>query len=54
MNSSETKMGVLSGISFSMIGQVQSSILQTILLAALGAAVSFLVSKILQLLFRQD
>jgi len=52
MNSAETKMGVLGGVSFSLIGQVQSSVLQTILLAALGAAASFLVSRVLQWLFK--
>ncbi|WP_157255679.1 hypothetical protein [Pedobacter sp. Leaf41] len=52
MNSAETKMGVLGGVSFSLIGQVQSSVLQTMLLAALGAAASFLVSRILQWLFK--
>jgi hypothetical protein len=52
MNSAETKMGVLGGVSFSLIGQIQSSVLQTILLAALGAAASFLVSRVLQWLFK--
>jgi hypothetical protein len=48
MNSAETKMGVLGGVSFSLIGQIQSSVMQTILLAAIGAAVSFFVSRTLQ------
>ena len=52
MNSAETKMGVLGGVSFSLIGQIQSGVLQTILLAALGAVVSFFVSRILQWLVR--
>jgi len=53
MNSAETKIGVLGGISLSMIGQIQQGILQTILLAGLGAAVSFFVSRILQWLFKK-
>lgn len=52
MNSVETKMGVLGGVSFSLIGQIQTSLMQTILLAALGATVSFLISRFLQWLIK--
>lgn len=52
MNSAETKMGILGGVSFSLIGQIQSDVLQTIFLAAVGAAVSFFVSRILQWLVK--
>jgi len=52
MNSAETKMGILGGVSFSLIGQIQSGVMQTILLAAIGAAVSFFVSRALQWLFK--
>lgn len=53
MVNTETKMGVLGGISFTVLGQVPSGILQTIFLAALGAAVSFLVSRFLQWLMKE-
>jgi len=52
MNSVETKMGVLGGVSFSLIGQIQTSLMQTILLAAMGATVSFLISRFLQWLIK--
>ena len=52
MNSLETKMGILGGVSFSLIGQSQTSLMQTILLAALGATVSFLISRFLQWLIK--
>jgi hypothetical protein len=52
MNSVETKMGILGGVSFSLIGQIQTSLMQTILLAALGATVSFLISRFLQWLIK--
>jgi len=52
MNSVETKMGVLGGVSLSLIGQIQTSLMQTILLAALGATVSFLISRFLQWLIK--
>lgn len=48
----ETKMGVLGGVSFSLIGQIQATIMQTILLAALGATVSFFISRFLQWLIQ--
>jgi len=52
MNSVETKMGVLGGVSFSLIGQIPTSLMQTILLAALGATGSFLISRFLQWLIK--
>ncbi|WP_231465089.1 hypothetical protein [Pedobacter sp. Leaf132] len=48
MSNSETKMGMFGGVSLSVLGQMPSNILQTVLLAALGACVSFFVSRILQ------
>lgn len=48
----ETKMGVLGGVSFSLIGQIQATVMQTILLAALGAIVSFFISRFLQWLIQ--
>lgn len=52
MTSVETKMGVLGGVSFSLIGQIQNTVLHTILLAALGATVSFFISRFLQWLIK--
>ncbi|NTE03165.1 hypothetical protein G6M26_41705 [Agrobacterium tumefaciens] len=52
MNNPETKMGVLGGLSFCLIGQIHNSIYQSVLLAAIGAGVSFLVSRFLQWLFK--
>lgn len=52
MISVETKMGVLGGVSFSLIGQIQNTVVHTILLAALGATVSFFISRFLQWLIK--
>lgn len=49
MSSGEIKAGTFGGLCFSMLGQMQfESIIQTALLAALGATVSFLISRFLQ------
>ncbi|MCX2574001.1 hypothetical protein [Pedobacter sandarakinus] len=48
MNSTETKMGMLGGISFSVLGLSASDFAQATLLAGIGACVSFFVSKLLQ------
>ena len=53
MSNAETKLGVFSGLGFIFIGQVLSGLLHTILLAALGATVSFLISRFLQWLFKR-
>ena len=54
MNNLELKMGMLGGVSLSMWIQVPwHSIQQTIVLAMIGAAVSFFISRYLQWLFDQ-
>jgi len=53
MSNSETKMGMLGGVSLSVLRQAPSSILQTALLAAFGACVSFFVSRLLQWLSKR-
>ena len=54
MNSLSVRMGIIGGICFSLFGQLPSGIVQTILLASLGAVVSFIVSRLLQAWFKDD
>ncbi|MGM9476224.1 hypothetical protein ACS5PU_07330 [Pedobacter sp. GSP4] len=54
MNNFSVKMGIVGGVCFSVLGQWPIGILQTILLATLGAVVSFIVSRILQRWFKDD
>jgi hypothetical protein len=54
MNNLSVRMGVIGGVCFSVFGQLPSGIAQTILLATLGAIVSFIVSRILQAWFKDD
>lgn len=53
MTNTETKMGILGGVCFSVVGQFGRSILETIVLAALGAVVSFVISRVLQWLVKR-
>lgn len=54
MNSLPVRMGVVGGVCFSVLGQLPSGIVQTILLAILGAVISFIVSRLLQAWFKDD
>lgn len=54
MSNTEVRMGVVGGICFSVFGQLPAGILQTVFLAALGAIVSFAVSRILQWLVKNN
>ncbi|WP_316831863.1 hypothetical protein [Pedobacter aquatilis] len=53
MSSTETKAGTATGLALSILGQIEHDVLQTLALAALGATVSFFVSRILQCLFNR-
>lgn len=53
MSNAETKFGIFSGLGFILIGQDLNGILHTVLLAGLGASVSFLVSRCLQCFFKR-
>lgn len=53
MNSSAQRMGIFSGICLSFLSSFTwQGIAETVLLAILGAVVSFVVSKFLQWLFK--
>ena len=53
MANAELRVGVLSGLCFSLFGQLPiGDLLETALLAAIGAIVSFIISRILQWLFK--
>lgn len=54
MNNAEVKVGTYSGIFFSLFGLMPvERILETIFLAAIGAVVSLLVSKLMQQILKK-